>query len=158
MPSIILGAGSDAIRIDGEVLRVDSSANKIGWGKQIKNTISEEIKSLPLPEDDIYISQIPKAIRDVSLYLASLSIIEVDQELEPYTFYYYSKEVKGYAPFTSMIDTPPYGYAIDKNRLMFSGIVPLGQEEEVGKVIKIAGKELGIVVAPKKLLLTPKVG
>lgn len=153
MPSLILGSGVDSLKITGDVLRVDPLLNQIG-----NSVIQKEDQSVSFysgPEDDIKVSQIPKAVRRISEFLASSFVLTLSHDLKPFSFHFFNEEVDAWLPDEGQSFEGLPAYAIDKKHVVFCGLVPLGRKLKVFSPISSLHPEFGIAISSVLGLLTP---
>lgn len=154
MGTIILGDGTEAVRIEGDALRVDSLATRIGYMEQKV----ELVKIFEGPTDDIRISELPEAIRDIASMFLNFHTLKVSYPLQLYSWLIYSKELGAWRKVFDnerLVQEETIGYAIAVDRITFSGIIPLTTKSEIGQDIAVNNLVVGKVIAANFGLKTP---
>lgn len=158
MPSLVLGRGTGAIRIDGDVLRVDSLSTAVEEKKGAKDAGRGSSVVRPLipsgPGDNILLSQLPKAVREIAECIAQTMVIKLSYDIKRFSFFQYDEEVDAWTDFTHP-SRGIAGFSVSNRELAFSGLVPLGRQGKVGELLTCNGFILGVVVDRSTALLTP---
>lgn len=152
MPSLILGDGETAIKIEGEAIRMDSLAVQVN-SKQVQKA---SLKITEGPSDDVLISDMPKAIRRIAQLVAQLEVVETSYSLPVGEFLTFKPAIKAWTqigPNELLSKEVLVAYACDEHHLIVSGLFPYEGEE--GEDIIVNNWVVGKVVGPKTGILTP---
>lgn len=123
MASVVLGSGENIIKVEGDALRFDQLVMKID---NVDN--SKLFKVANEPKDDIRISEIPKAIREVSLMIKNLEMIKTDYKLPVNTFVSYKESIEAWSRVDYkevLSEDSIIGYTLSENYVKLYGLIPL---------------------------------
>lgn len=152
MASIVLGSGENSIKIEGDALRVDQLAVHLNESNK-----ESSFKVTSGPDDDVRISDIPKAIREVADMIVKLDMIKTNYKLPVGKFVSYKPEMEAWSEVGDkevLTKDSLIGYAFDSNHVKICGLFPMTDQQEDSYII-INGWLVGRVLSPNIGYLTP---
>lgn len=155
MAAIVLGSGSEQLKIEGDALRIDPLAVQIGKEHRAK---IHEFKIVEGPKDDVRISELPQSMRDIASMVLTMLTVETDYGLPAFEWVHLVPAIQSWVLID--MNTPinagtKIGWTISNNRIVVSGLVPLVKELPIGSDLEVNGWVVGTVIGSKLGLLTP---
>lgn len=146
MPSIILGDGLNKLEINGDFIRVDEAAPKIGLSQE------EREEELEYPPDDILMSELPGCLREFNTHVGGLARLTTTQVLRPDYWYEWEDSVKAWIGH-ARADAKLIGWSISPSILVFIGLVWMPNIEPLQYVNGPGGRQLGVGVAKNRAFI-----
>lgn len=155
MPSLVLGSGADMLKIEGEALSFQKLSTQVG-------TQEAPIVMWGIPEgpaDDIRISDLPMALRELASYVAQASVVVTEYKLPPSSWVIVRREINAWLPLgqTDSIDERTLiGYTIDSRHIKLFGLIPLAEPGVVGQEVVVNSWVLAQYVSEHVGLILPR--
>lgn len=159
MASILIGLGEQQLRIEGDVMRIDQTAQTLEQPTDASTISSSQVtrlSSLDSPNDDCFISELPQAVRQTKAEDRERAVLKSTVvSVKDFVFVFWEPSVEAWLPLAGKKNPPEdalIAYYLGDNQVVFNGVFYY-PSEEVGKEIYCQGFYLGRVIAPQKAFI-----